>query len=74
LYKLYPTYRWALDGGDQRFMALNSPDLISKMLEFRGNKFDATKAVTADVDPLFHEAAIKANLVKMKRTHKEKAK
>lgn len=69
-------YRWAQDSGDIFFKALNSPDIFNKIFEFRGNPYDTTKEgvnlATADINTLFHEAAIKANLAKVKRQYKKK--
>lgn len=76
LYKRCMRYRWAQDSGDIFFKALNSPDMFNKIFEFRGNPYDTTKEgvnlATADINTLFHEAAIKANLAKVKRQYKKK--
>lgn len=64
-------HTWAQDSGDKFIMVLNSTYLIGKMLEFRENQYDTTKVgvnmATADVNTLFHKAAIKANRAKIKR-------
>nr|WPH61295.1 reverse transcriptase [Somniosus microcephalus] len=71
LHKINQTYRWAPDSGDKFITALNSPDLTSKISKFKENLYEITRdgvnMAIEDINMIFHEAAVKADLVKQKR-------